>query len=66
MAPVGVEEYGYAVPDPLNADIIYGGKVTRYNRKTGQVQNIAPTPVRPADFRTLRRLRLFSRRSIRT
>ncbi len=52
--PVGVEEYGYAVPDPLNADIIYGGKVTRYNRKTGQVQNIAPTPVRPADFRTLR------------
>ncbi|MCU1382400.1 MAG: hypothetical protein JWL71_1097, partial [Acidobacteria bacterium] len=52
--PVGVEEYGYAVPDPLNADIIYGGKVTRYNRKTGQVQNIAPTPLRPADFRTLR------------
>jgi photosystem II stability/assembly factor-like uncharacterized protein len=52
--PVGVEEYGYAVPDPLNADIIYGGKVTRYNRKTGQVQNVAPTPVRPADFRTLR------------
>src|SRR5262249_31555722 len=52
--PVGVEEYGYAVPDPLNADIIYGGKITRYNRKTGQVQNIAPTPVRPADFRTLR------------
>ena len=52
--PVGVEEYGYAVPDPLNAEIIYGGKVTRYNRKTGQVQNIAPTPVRPADFRTLR------------
>src|SRR4051812_2277414 len=52
--PVGVEEYGYAVPDPLNADIIYGGKVTRYNRKTGQVQNIAPTPVRPTDFRTLR------------
>ena len=52
--PVGVEEYGYAVPDPLNADIIYGGKVTRYNRKTGQVQNTAPTPVRPADFRTLR------------
>ena len=27
--PVGVEEYGYAAPDPLNPDIIYGGKVTR-------------------------------------
>src|SRR4029079_5537325 len=52
--PVGVEEYGYAVPDPLDPDIIYGGKVTRYNRRTGQVQNVAPTPVRPADFRTLR------------
>ena len=65
--PVGVEEYGYAVPDPLNADIIYGGKVTRYNRKTGQVQNIAPTPVRPADFRTLRTapVGLLHRRSAR-
>ena len=52
--PVGVEEYGYAVPDPLNADIIYGGKVTRYDRRIAQVQNVAPTPVRPADFRTLR------------
>jgi len=52
--PVGVEEYGYAVPDPLNPDIVYGGKVTRYNRRIGQVQNVAPTPIRPADFRTLR------------
>ncbi|HEY1912817.1 MAG TPA: hypothetical protein VGG73_17960 [Vicinamibacterales bacterium] len=52
--PVGVEEYGYAVPDPLNDNIIYGGKVTRYDRRVSQVQNIAPTPVRPADFRTLR------------
>src|SRR5258705_4107879 len=52
--PVGVEEYGYAVPDPLNADVVFGGKITRYNRKIAQVQNVAPTPVRPADFRTLR------------
>ena len=52
--PVGVEEYGYAVPDPLNDNIIYGGKVTRYDRRIAQVQNVAPTPVRPADFRTLR------------
>jgi len=42
------------VPDPLNANIIYGGKITRYDRRISQVQNIAPTPVRPADFRTLR------------
>jgi photosystem II stability/assembly factor-like uncharacterized protein len=52
--PVGVEEYGYAVSDPLNDNIVYGGKITRYDRRIAQVQNIAPTPVRPADFRTLR------------
>ncbi len=52
--PVGVEEYGYAAPDPLNPDIIYGGKLTRYDRRTGQVENVAPKPIRPADFRALR------------
>ncbi|HEV3140049.1 MAG TPA: hypothetical protein VGY57_06015, partial [Vicinamibacterales bacterium] len=52
--PVGVEEYGYAVPDPLNDNIVFGGKVTRYDRRIAQVQNVGPTPVRPADFRTLR------------
>ena len=39
--PVGVEEYGYVAPDPLNPNIIYGGKVTRYNQATGEVQNVA-------------------------
>ena len=34
--PVGVEEYGYAVPDPRNPDIVYGGKITRYDRRTAQ------------------------------
>ena len=33
---VGVEEYGYAAPDPLNPDLIYGGKITRYDRRTGK------------------------------
>ena len=40
--PVGAEEYGYVAPDPLNPNIVYGGKVTRYNRITGQVQNVSP------------------------
>src|SRR5205807_7714761 len=44
--PVGVEEYGYVAPDPLNPDLIYGGKVTRFDRRTGQVQNVAPDAVR--------------------
>ena len=29
---------------------VYGGKVTRYDRRTGQIQNIAP----PAGYRTVR------------
>ena len=40
--PVGVEEYGYVAPDPLDPDIVYGGKVSRFDRRTGQVQNITP------------------------
>ncbi len=41
--PVGVDEYGYAAPDPLDPDIVYGGRsVTRYDRRTGQVQNGRP------------------------
>ncbi len=52
--PVGVEEYGYAVPDPLDPDLVYGGKVTRYDRRTGQTANIGPIPVRSAKYRMLR------------
>ncbi len=44
--PVGVEEYGYVAPDPLNPNIIYGGKITRFDWSTGQVQNVAPDPIR--------------------
>jgi len=40
--PVAVEEYGYAAPDPLDPDVIYGGKITRYDRRTTQVSNISP------------------------
>jgi photosystem II stability/assembly factor-like uncharacterized protein len=50
--PAGVEEYGYAAPDPLDPDIVYGGKVTRYDRRTGQIQNVEPKPLR--SYRVLR------------
>ena len=43
---VGVEEYGYVAPDPLNPNLIYGGKATRYDWTTGQTQNIGPSVVR--------------------
>jgi photosystem II stability/assembly factor-like uncharacterized protein len=52
--PVGVEEYGYVAPDPLNPNLIYGGKVTRYDKLTGQVQNVAPEAVRSGKYRFLR------------
>src|SRR5437016_2586201 len=52
--PVAAEEYGYVVPDPLDSDIVYGGKLTRYDRRTSQVQNIMPKPLRGPDFRVLR------------
>ncbi len=52
--PVGAEEYGYVAPDPLDPDIVYGGKLTRYDRRTGQAQNIMPKPFRSADFRVVR------------
>jgi photosystem II stability/assembly factor-like uncharacterized protein len=52
--PVGVEEYGYVAPDPLNSNIIYGGKISRYDKKTGQVQNIAPEALRSGKYRFLR------------
>ena len=50
--PVGIEEYGYAAPDPLDPDLVYGGKVTRYDRRTGQIQDIEPKPLR--SYRVLR------------
>ncbi len=40
--PVGVEEYGYIAPDPLNPDVVYGGKATRFNWITKDVQDISP------------------------
>ena len=40
--PVAAEEYGYVVADPLDPDIIIGGKLTRFDRRTGQAQNILP------------------------
>jgi photosystem II stability/assembly factor-like uncharacterized protein len=52
--PVGVEEYGYVAPDPLDPNIIYGGKITRYDKRTGQTQNIAPEAVRSGRYRFLR------------
>jgi photosystem II stability/assembly factor-like uncharacterized protein len=52
--PVGAEEYGYVAADPLNPNIIYGGKLSRYDKRTGQTQNIAPIAVRTGMYRFVR------------
>ncbi len=52
--PVGVIEYGYAVPDPLDPDLVFGSGrnvVTKTDLATGQVQDITPIPVKAADTR---------------
>ncbi len=52
--PVAAEEYGYVAPDPLDPDIIYGGKLSRYDRRTNQAQSILPIPFRSEEFRMVR------------
>ena len=45
--PAGIIEYGYAAPDPLHPEIVYGAgrkEVSRYDMVTGQVQNVTPVP----------------------
>ncbi len=42
--PVDIEEYGMAAPDPKNPDLVYGGKVSLYNRFTGQKTSVGPPP----------------------
>jgi len=38
----------------LDPNIIYGGKITKYDKRTGQVQNISPEPVRSGNVRFIR------------
>jgi photosystem II stability/assembly factor-like uncharacterized protein len=52
--PVGAEEYGYVAADPLNPDIVYGGKLTRFSHTTRDVQDVSPEAVRSGSYRFLR------------
>jgi photosystem II stability/assembly factor-like uncharacterized protein len=56
---VGADERDYQVPDPRDPDIVYGsglgGRLSRWNARNGEVQNVSPWPVssygqRPSDF----------------
>jgi hypothetical protein len=41
--PVAAEEYGYCAPDPLNPNLVYGGKISRFDWRTAQAQNVSPS-----------------------
>ena len=47
--PVGGDERDGDVPDPLDANIVYGaglgGRISRWDARTAQVQNVSPWPV---------------------
>ena len=48
---VGGGESGYIAPDPTNPEIVYagsyGGEITRYDHRTGEMQAVNPWPVNP-------------------
>ena len=52
--PVGAEEYGYIAPDPLDPNIIYGGKLTRFDQRSREVQSVTPEAVASGKYRFLR------------
>ena len=52
--PVGVEEYGYVAPDPLHPNLVYGGKVTRFDWNTGQTRSVGPVARGSAEYRFVR------------
>ncbi len=52
--PVGAEEYGYVVPDPLEPGVFFGGKIERFDERTGQTQEVSPIALRSRDYRTIR------------
>jgi photosystem II stability/assembly factor-like uncharacterized protein len=53
--PAAVIEYGYAAPDPLHPEIVFGAgrsEVSKYDMVTGQVQDVTPIAARGPQYRT--------------
>lgn len=48
--PVAAEEYGYCAPDPLDPNIVYGGKISRFDWRTAQALDVSPR----GDYRFIR------------
>ncbi|HEV7397440.1 MAG TPA: hypothetical protein VGN86_13085 [Pyrinomonadaceae bacterium] len=47
--PIGAGESGYIVPDPVDPNVVFGGStggdLYRFESKTGQVEDVSPTPM---------------------
>lgn len=56
---VGADEYAYVAPDPKDPNIIYGGRVVKFNKQTGQTQNVAPETIRSGKIRYIRTMPLL-------
>ncbi len=56
---VGADEYAYVAVDPKDPNIIYGGRVMRFDKKTSQSQNVAPEAVRSGKYRFVRTMPLM-------
>jgi photosystem II stability/assembly factor-like uncharacterized protein len=52
--PVGAQEYGYVVPDPLHPGITFGGKVEKHDERTDQTQEVSPLALPSKQYRTVR------------
>jgi hypothetical protein len=52
--PVGAQEYGYVVPDPLHPGVVFGGKVEKFDERTGQTQEVSPIALPAKQYRTVR------------
>jgi len=56
---VGADEYAFVAPDPKDPDIIFGGRLIKFNKKTGQSQFVGPETLRSGQYRTLRSVPLM-------
>jgi photosystem II stability/assembly factor-like uncharacterized protein len=51
---VGAQEYGYVVPDPVHPGVTYGGKVEKFDERTGQTQEVSPIALPSKNYRMVR------------
>lgn len=55
----GVFEYGRAIVDPKDSNIVFGAKLTRTRQDIGEVADVAPEPIRRGEYRYNRTLPLI-------